>query len=123
MVGKIAAGEPIEAIEDHEVVDLDVLTGADRYALRVCGQSMIEEGIHDGDLVICQRQERAPNGTIVVALIDNESATLKRFQRNDDGTVTLIPANADYLPMTYEGRRVQIQGIFVGLLRIEARRF
>lgn len=116
--GKIAAGCPIEAIPEQETVDLGAITGPNRYALRVCGNSMVEEGIHDGDLVICDARNQANNGEIVVALIDNECATLKRFHRNDDGTVTLIPANADYLPMVYEAHRVMIQGIFIGLLRI-----
>lgn len=117
LLGKIAAGQPVEAINNPETVDLNVLTGPDRYALRVCGSSMIEEGIFDGDLVICEHRNTARNGEIVVALIDNECVTLKRFQRNKDNTVTLIPANKDYLPMTYPANRVAIQGVFVGLVR------
>lgn len=117
LCGKIAAGCPIEAVADHEEVDLAVFTGADRYALKVCGNSMIDEGIHDGDVVICQRTQNAPNGSIVVALIDNECATLKRLQRNENNTVTLIPANAEFLPTNYDAHRVHVQGIFIGLVR------
>ena len=79
---------------------------------------MVDEGILDGDLVICEHCQLAPDGAIVVALIDNECATLKRFKRNVDNTVTLSPANADYLPMNYSAERVKIQGVFVGLVRL-----
>ncbi len=119
LFGKIAAGQPIEAIEDHQFVDLSCLTGEQRYALRVYGNSMIDEGIMDGDLVICEHCQTATNGAIVVALIDNECATLKRFTRNMDNTITLSPANADYLPMQYEADRVKVQGVFIGLVRLQ----
>lgn len=118
LMGKIAAGKPIEAIEDQEAIDLSRLFGPKRYALKICGNSMIDEGIHDGDVVICEPCRTAPNGSIVVALIDNNCATLKRFRNNNDGTVTLIPANADFLPANYPVDRVAIQGVFVGLLRL-----
>lgn len=118
LLGKIAAGRPIEAIVDDRTVDLNHLTGDDRYALKVVGDSMIEDGIYDGDLVICEKSETAPNGAIVVALIDQQCATLKRLYRNADNTVTLKPANAEYLPLIYESSRVDIQGIFVGLVRM-----
>ena len=118
LLGKIAAGKPIEAIQDQASVDIGVLAGKDRYALRVYGNSMVDEGILDGDLVICEHRELAPDGAIVVALIDNECATLKRFKRNQDNTVTLSPANAEFLPMNYPSNRVKIQGIFVGLVRL-----
>jgi repressor LexA len=118
VLGKIAAGGPIEAIEDKQSIDLAQLLGPQRYALKICGDSMIEEGIHDGDLVVCERCETARNGSIVVALIDNNCATLKRFRSNGDGSVTLIPANVDFLPMNYSADRVVIQGLFVGLLRL-----
>jgi len=118
LLGKIAAGQPIAAVQDDQSVDLSILAGRNRYALRVYGNSMVDEGILDGDLVICEHCQIAANGTIVVALIDNECATLKRFKRNPDNTVTLSPANADYLPMNYAAERVKIQGIFVGLVRL-----
>lgn len=118
LLGKIAAGQPIAAIQDTQTVDLGLLSGHNRYALRVYGNSMVDEGILDGDLVICEHCQLAADGAIVVALIDNECATLKRFKRNTDNTVTLSPANADYLPMIYSADRVKIQGIFVGLVRM-----
>lgn len=120
LVGAIAAGQPIEAIAQQESVDLKALLGytSNRYALKVKGDSMIEEGIFDGDIVICEHCDTANNGDIVVALIDNQEATLKRLQRNQGGTITLIPANAVLSPMVYEADRVQIQGRFIGLLRV-----
>jgi repressor LexA len=118
LVGAIAAGRPIEAITQHETVDVaNVFLGPNRYALRVKGDSMVEEGIFDGDIVVCEQAVTANNGNIVVALIDGNEATLKRFHRNPDETVTLFPANQQLQPMTYGADRVQVQGRFVGLLR------
>jgi repressor LexA len=118
LVGKIAAGSPIEAITHQETINIvDIFLGHKRFALRVKGDSMIEEGILDGDIVVCERCESAENGQIIVALIDNEQATLKRLQRNSNGTLTLKPANTKHKPQIYTEERVQIQGIFIGLLR------
>lgn len=119
LLGKIAAGRPIEAIPHEQELDLTTLfTGKRLYALQVQGDSMIEEGILDGDKVICEQRETANNGEIVVALIDQDSATLKRFKRNRDGTITLIPANHAMTAMTYAAERVQIQGILLGVVRL-----
>lgn len=119
LVGKIAAGSPIEAIEQYESVDVaNVFLGPNRYALQVEGDSMIEDGIYDGDIVVCERASSADNGQIVVALIDQQEATLKRLMRTPDGMITLMPANAKLKPMVYEPERVTIQGIYVGLLRV-----
>ncbi len=79
---------------------------------------MIDEGILDGDIIVCEQANAANDGQIVVALIDHEEATLKRLQTNADRTVTLIPANVALQPMTFATERVEIQGIYVGLLRI-----
>ncbi len=118
LLGRIAAGLPIEAIPDRRSVDIaNIFLRDDRYALEVRGDSMIEEGILDGDVVVCERSESARDGQIVVALVDNEEATLKRFRRNKDHTITLVPANSAYKPMTYSSNRIKVQGIFVGLLR------
>ncbi|MEC8978263.1 MAG: transcriptional repressor LexA [Pseudomonadota bacterium] len=119
LLGKIAAGMPIEAVRDSETVDVtNLFLSPGRYALRVKGESMLDEGIHDGDIIICQESRVAENGQIVVALIDEESATLKRIQKNKDRTVTLLPANSLHKPQTYDYNRVRIQGVFVGLLRL-----
>ncbi len=120
LLGKIAAGRPIEATSDTQTVDLPaLLAGPQRYILQVKGDSMIEEGIYDGDWVICEYADTAPDGAIVVALIDNYEATLKRLKRNRNNTVTLSPANSQLKPMIYEAHRVKVQGIFIGLVRLQ----
>ena len=122
LLGKIAAGLPIEAIESTEEIDvLKFFLGEGRYALEVKGDSMINEGIFDGDIVVCEQANTAKNGDIVVALIDNDQATLKTIQNNNNGYISLIPANDDHLPQVYQSNRITIQGIFVGLLRMNNR--
>lgn len=120
LLGKIAAGHPIEATADTQTVDLPaLLAGPQRYILQVKGDSMFEEGIYDGDWVICEYADTAPDGAIVVALIDNYEATLKRLLRNRNGTITLKPANSQLKPMIYEAHRVKVQGVFIGLVRLQ----
>lgn len=125
LMGRIAAGRPIEAIPQQETLNLhDLMTAharASLFALEVKGDSMIEEGIFNGDLVLCESREAADNGEIVVALVDNQEATLKRIRYQNNGNVVLTPANAALRPMVYEGHRVRIQGIFVGLIRVPKR--
>ena len=119
LLGAIAAGQPIEAIPQQETVDVaSIFVGPNRYALKVKGDSMIDEGILDGDIVICQKSDTAVNGQIVVALIDKEEATLKRLECHDK-IVTLYPANARLKPMIYSAERVTIQGIYIGLVRCD----
>jgi len=119
LVGTIAAGQPIEAISDRDTLELSsIFLGDGRYALRVKGDSMIDEGILDGDIIIAERTVVAKDGDVVVALIDQQEATLKRLQRNANGTITLIPANKSLSPMVFEADRVMVQGVFVGLLRL-----
>ncbi|MEW5756397.1 MAG: transcriptional repressor LexA [Pseudomonadota bacterium] len=118
LLGRIAAGQPIEAIPDQEEINLmEFLLGPDRYALLVKGDSMIEAGILDGDTVIIRRGERARSGDIVVALIDDQEATLKRIKYRTDGYIELIPANAGMPTMIYSAERVRIQGVLVGQFR------
>lgn len=122
LLGRIAAGSPIEAISNQEVITLsDYFVGEGRYALRVYGDSMVEEGILNDDIIVCYRASTARNGQIVVALIDNESATLKTIQYNADQTISLIPANPNHQVQIYEAHRVVIQGVFVGLFRFPQR--
>ncbi|PZU50261.1 MAG: repressor LexA [Sphingomonas sp.] len=118
LVGKIAAGLPIEAIEDHEqlAVPQALLGPGEHYALQVAGDSMIEAGIFDGDFALIRKAEEARDGEIVVALIDNAEATLKYFHR-DKGMIRLDPANSLYDPQYYLPSRVKIQGKLAGLLR------
>lgn len=118
MVGKIAAGLPIEAIENRDELDLyDYLLGPNRFLLTVEGDSMIDAGILNGDIVIIQQQENANNGEIVVALIDQQEATLKYFYRRSAGKVELMPDNPKLEPIMYDGKRVKIQGVLVAQLR------
>lgn len=118
LLGRIAAGRPIEAIADQESLNLaDYLLGPDRYALQVRGDSMIEAGILDGDLIIVKRQDTANDNEIVVALIDGEEATLKRLQHRPDGEILLLAENPRMSPLTYPAERVSIQGVLVGQLR------
>jgi repressor LexA len=118
LLGRIAAGLPIEAIEHNETINLnDFFVRPGRFVLRVQGDSMIEDGIFDGDMVIVESSTTARNNEIVVALIDHEEATLKRLQNHGDGSITLMPANASMRPFRYSAERVQIQGIVVGQFR------
>lgn len=118
LLGRIAAGRPIEAIPGEERLPLaELFLGPDRYALRVAGDSMIEAGILDGDTVILRACDNARDGDIVVALIDGQEATLKRLRRRPDGLIELIPANRSLMPLVYPPERVQIQGVLVGQLR------
>ena len=118
LLGRIAAGHPIEAIPDLDTLNLtEFLLGPNRFALRVQGDSMIEAGILDGDTVIIKRGETANDGDIVVALIDDEEATLKRFHRRVGGKVELMPENCRLRPLILDADRVRIQGVLVGQLR------
>ena len=118
LVGRIAAGLPIEAIEDKQALNLaEMFMGPDLFALRVTGESMIEAGIFDGDYVIIKKQPMAHNGDIVVAMIDKVEATLKRFRRVSNSEVELIPENPDMDKMIYSADRVTIHGVLVGQMR------
>lgn len=122
MLGRIAAGTPIEAISDPSSfvsippTMLGNMGGAEHYCLEVDGDSMIDAGIFDGDTVIIQRTNRSENGTIVVALVDNEEATLKYIHKKGD-KVALEPANAAYETRIFGPDRVAVQGRLVGLIR------
>ena len=119
IIGRIAAGQPIEAIQSNETLNVaHTLIGANRYVLQVEGDSMIGDNICNGDYVICEHRKTASDGEIVVALIDNQEATLKRLQRNTDDTITLLPSNPKLSPMVYGADRVHVQGIYIGLLRL-----
>ncbi|MBN1818939.1 MAG: transcriptional repressor LexA [Sedimentisphaerales bacterium] len=114
-LGRVAAGTPIEAIENAEPISLTGLFGdQETFVLQVIGDSMIEEGICDGDYAICKRAKNAENGQLVVAIVDQENATLKRFYR-EPGCVRLQPANACYAPIYSDNCR--IEAVVVGLLR------
>ena len=118
LAGRIAAGKPIEAIsEQYEINFSEMLLGPGRYVLEVQGDSMIDAGILDGDLVIVRETQSANNGDIVVALIDNNEATLKRLKKKGK-QVELIPDNQSMIPMVYSADRINIQGVVVGQARM-----
>lgn len=117
--GKIAAGSPIEAIRnegEHISVPNTMLGQGEHYALQVEGDSMIEAGIHDQDTVIISKCSNAENGTIIVALVDDEEVTLKRLEKTQN-TIILHPENSQYTAQILEPDRVKIQGKLVSLLR------
>lgn len=118
LAGVIAAGMPIEAIERTTMIDLppSMITGrGEVYCLEVSGDSMIDAHICDGDVIVVRKQDNADDGQIVVALLDDNTATLKRFRRLKNGKVMLIPANPTMSPITLDG--VKIQGRLIGVLR------
>jgi len=116
LVGRIAAGVPIEAVEDREDLDLEELfeRAQETFVLRVDGDSMVDEHICDGDYVICERRHEALNGETVVALLDDGEATLKKYYR-EQGRVRLQPANPNYDPIYAD--KLDIQGVVIGVVR------
>ncbi len=119
MYGRIAAGTPIEAIRDEgATVDIPphLLSGGEHYALEVDGDSMINAGINDHDIVIIKKTDSAENGAIVVALVDDAEVTLKRFRRSGN-KVILEPENDNHEPQVYDPERVKIQGKLISLFR------
>ena len=119
LMGRIAAGVPISAIQNH-VADIacppDMLGSGEHFALEVKGDSMIDAGIHEGDIVIIRRQDTANNGDIIVALVEKEEATLKRL-RKKGASVALEAANPKYETRIFGPDQVDIQGRLVGLMR------
>ena len=119
VMGRIAAGTPIEAIQTHShsiMVPPEMLGAGDHYALEVRGDSMIDAGIFDGDTVLIRKQDAASTGEIVVALVDDEEATLKRLRRKGN-SVALEAANPAYETRIFPPDRVRVQGRLVGLIR------
>jgi repressor LexA len=116
--GRIAAGTPIEALQGTEAfaVPAALLGPGEHYALEVSGDSMVEEGILDGDFALIRKVDTARDGEIVVALIDDSEATLKTF-RHEGSMIRLDPANRQYEPQRYRPEQVQIQGRLAGLIR------
>jgi len=119
LLGNIAAGSPIEAIENREEIDLESLFQAKKgvYVLRVRGESMIEDHLCDGDFVVIERRESARNGEQVVALLDNGEATLKRYYKEPGNRVRLQPANSTMAPRIVPADQLRIQGVVIGVLR------
>ena len=119
LLGKIAAGTPIEAISNYDKfieVPSSFISSNECFALNVEGDSMIDEGIYDGDTIIINKQTDIRNGDIIVALIDKEEATLKKFRKKGD-SIALEPANKNYKTQIYGPDRITIQGKMSALLR------
>ena len=118
LMGRIAAGRPVEAVENPETISLAEFTRSRNvFVLEVKGDSMIEDHIVDGDFIIVEQTENANNRDIVVALVGGQESTLKRFFREPGGKVRLQPANASLPPIVIPAKDVQIQGRVVGVLR------
>lgn len=120
LLGAVAAGLPIEVIEDRETLAVPpdmIRRRKDNYVLRVEGNSMIEEQIRDGDYIVVQAQETAEDGQMVVALVDGDSATVKKLYREGGNRVRLQPANPTMAPIVVDADAVRIQGIVVGVIR------
>ncbi len=121
IVGFIAAGQPIDAVENPistVLVSADLVSKTRRcYVLQVRGDSMIDEGIFDGDNVVIQHQDTANDGDIVVALLDNGFATLKKFYREDNGKIRLQPANKKMQPIIVKANELKVQGKVTGIIR------
>ena len=116
-LGRVAAGAPIEAVEMPETTEVpeSLLSGGNNFALQVQGDSMVDEGIRDGDVLIIRKQDHADNGQTVVAQIEGE-ATIKKFYQRD-GRVELRPANEELKPLVVPAEKVEIIGVVVGLVR------
>ncbi len=116
LVGRIAAGQPLEAVEENESLDLEEMfdRAGETFCLRVVGNSMIDEQIRDGDYVICERRQTARDGETVVALLDDGEATLKKFYQ-EKRRIRLQPANPDFSPIYVDS--VSVQGVVVGVIR------
>jgi repressor LexA len=118
LLGRIAAGRPLEAVEERETLSLgDFARGGNSFALQVKGSSMIEDHIMDGDFVVCEQTQVANAGDIIVALIGGEEATLKRFYREPAGKIRLQPANSEMEPIFVAASDLKIQGRVIGVLR------
>ncbi len=118
LLGLVAAGSPIESVPDPEPVSVppDFVGSGNNFVLKVRGESMIEDGIHDGDLVIVQPRPEAADGDMVVAMVDGE-VTLKRLFRHAPGSIRLQPANSEMAPIFVAAEDLTVQGIVVGLVR------
>jgi len=119
LLGRVAAGSPIEAIESSETIFVpeDMVGRRETYVLQVKGDSMIDEQIRDGDFVIVENRRTARDGEMVIALLDGDSTTLKKMYREGGGRVRLQPANARLKPLFVDQDRLRIQGVVIGVLR------
>ncbi len=120
LLGSVAAGMPIEALEQNEsfsVPESFIGRHGSHYVLRVRGNSMVDEQVRDGDFVVINERQRADNGEMVIALLNGNAATMKKYYRERDGRIRLQPANETMQPIYVHENDIRIQGIVVGVLR------
>jgi len=119
LLGRVAAGTPIEAVASSETIFVpeDMVGRKETYVLQVKGDSMIDEQIRDGDYVIVENRKAARDGEMVIALLENERATLKKLFRERGGKIRLQPANSRMRPILVDGDALRIQGVVIGVLR------
>ena len=120
LLGTVAAGLPVEAIEDNETLSIPgemVRKGLEHYVLRVSGESMIDEQIRDGDHIVVNARETAEDGEMVIALVRDEAATVKKLYREPGNRIRLQPANDSMEPIIEDAADVRVQGVVVGLIR------
>ena len=120
LLGTVAAGVPIEAVEDNETLSIPgemIRTGFEHYVLRVSGESMIDEQIRDGDHIVVNSRETAEDGEMVIALVRDEAATVKKLYREPGNRIRLQPANDNVAPIIEDAADVRVQGVVVGLIR------
>jgi repressor LexA len=119
LLGRVAAGTPIEAISSSETIFVpeDMLGRGETYVLQVKGDSMIDEQIRDGDYVIVENRQTARDGEMVIALLDGDNVTLKKLYRELGGVIRLQPANAQLDPLFVEAAKIRVQGVVIGVLR------
>ena len=120
LLGTVAAGLPVEAIEDDETLSIPgemIRKGFEHYVLRVSGESMIDEQIRDGDHIVVNARETAEDGEMVIALVRDEAATVKKLYREPGNRIRLQPANESMEPMIEDAADVRVQGVVVGLIR------
>ncbi len=118
LLGRVAAGEPIEELADHDTISVpeELIRRNNTFVLRVAGDSMIEDGIWDGDYIVVEERNDADNGETVVAVIEG-AATVKRFYREDGNTIRLQPANEKLKPVRVSHRDLQVRGVVVAVMR------
>lgn len=122
IMAQITAGKPYAALESDQVLNLsELLLGANRYVLQVIGDSMNGDNICDGDYILCERTNIAADDQIVVALVNGKETTLKRIKADRDGNVTLLSSNPDIPPMVYPAADVEVQGVYLGLIRLSGK--
>lgn len=117
LIGHLDSGRLIENNEEERIDVLQKLLHVKHYAVRIKGQAMMDEGVHDGDIVVCEKADTACDGQMVLAIIDSKHLTLKQFFRGENNTIILKSVNHRLQAASYSSQRVAVHGVFIGLLR------